>query len=427
MNYQEAVDFLYHKTLVFQHVGAQAYKPGLETTFALAETFGNPHSSFKAIHIAGTNGKGSTAHLLAAILQNCGYRVGLYTSPHLIDFRERIRVNGETVSRQFVADFVDSFQKSSYSGRMPSFFELATIMAFDYFDKMQVDYAVIETGLGGRLDSTNILCPILSVITNISFDHTQFLGDTLAKIASEKAGIIKRATPVVIGETTPETRPVFEAKAAEMNAPILFAEDSDEIAAAQNEKGKLRLSTRNFGIIDDELTGDCQVKNANTVLHAIAALRSIGIAIDNAAVANGFANVCEQTGLMGRWMKISDNPLVVCDTAHNTGGIRYIARQLSRAKCSDLRIVVGFVSDKDIEHILDMLPQKAIYYFTQPSVPRALPKEQLYAKATAKGLRGSMFATVPDAFRAALSDSTPDDMIYIGGSTFIVADFLSTR
>ena len=309
MTYEETIDFLFNKTLVFQHVGTPAYKPGLETTAAINAVFGNPDRSFKSIHIAGTNGKGSTAHLIAAILQNSGYKVGLYTSPHLLDFRERIRVDGKMIEREYVADFVGRFLSSGYKGRQASFFELTTIMAFDYFRHCGVDYAVLETGLGGRLDSTNIVSPILSVITNISLDHTQFLGDTLAKIAAEKAGIIKSGTPVVVGETTAETKPVFAAKSAAENAPIRFAEEHNEIISSDLTDGKLRLTTKNFGIIDGELIGDCQIKNANTVLNAITCLKSLGVEITDNAVVESFAHVCEQTGLMGRWMKIAEKPL----------------------------------------------------------------------------------------------------------------------
>ncbi len=427
MNYEETIDYLFNKTLVFQHVGAQAYKPGLETTFEIANLFGNPQNGYKSIHIAGTNGKGSTAHLIAAILRNNGYNVGLYTSPHLIDFRERIRVNGEMIDRQSVINFVTKILASGYCGRQPSFFELATIMAFNYFKEKKVDYAVVETGLGGRLDSTNILSPALSIITNISLDHTQFLGDTLEKIASEKAGIIKRNTPVVIGEVLPETRPVFLQKAKSEKAPILFAEDTNEILSAKKEMGFFKFETKSFGNITGELSGDCQIKNANTVLNALRIIASRNIApLTPRSVAEGFANVCEQTGLMGRWMKIATNPLTICDTGHNTGGISYISRQLSEAHCQNLRIVIGFVSDKDIRHILAMLPKNATYYFTQPSVARALPKEELKKVADSFILNGNCYDTVAKAYRAAQNESSPNDMIYVGGSTFIVADLLTT-
>lgn len=424
MNYQEAIDYLFNKTLVFQHIGAQAYKPGLETTIELSELFGRPEKQFRTIHVAGTNGKGSTSHLLCSILMKAGYRVGLYTSPHLIDFRERIRVNGEMISEDSVIDFLNRFLSSGYQGRQPSFFELATIMAFDFFQKQKVDIAVIEVGLGGRLDSTNIINPMLSVITNISLDHTQFLGNTLAQIASEKAGIIKSNTPVVIGEYVDETRPVFSGKAHEMEAPIVFAQDSNEIISEKRTSDQLVLSTRSFGEIHDQLTGECQNLNANTVLNSVKVLRESGMEISDKAVADGFACVCSATGLMGRWMKINEKPYVVCDTAHNIGGFTHIAEHLRLSNPTHLFVVIGFVSDKDIDHILELLPKNATYYFTQPSVPRALPAAELQRKAVEKGLNGLLFKTVEEAYSQALKTASPTDMIYVGGSTFVVADFL---
>lgn len=424
MNYSQTIDYLFNKTLVFQHVGAQAYKPGLETTHELAELFGNPQKGFKAIHVAGTNGKGSTSHLLAATLQNNGFKVGLYTSPHLLDFRERIRVNGEKISEEAVVKFVGDFITSGYSGRQPSFFELTTIMAFNYFKEQGVDIAVIETGLGGRLDSTNIISPILSIITNISFDHTQFLGDTLSKIAFEKAGIIKPGVPVIIGETHPETEKVFIDKSKEQNSQIIFADQNPEIIKHRKDNDMLVMETKSFGEIEGELSGDCQVKNANTVLNAIKILNASGFSITTDNVKSAFANVCNQTGLAGRWMKVQSSPRAYCDTGHNTGGFQYIANQLKNEKYSTLRIVIGFVSDKDFTHILEMLPRNAIYYFTEASVKRALPKEALVEYANKVGLKFSIFASVKDAFEKANADSKEDDMIYVGGSTFIVADLL---
>ena len=425
MNYEEAIDYLFNKTLVFQHVGAAAYKPGLETTLQLDALFGNPSRAFKAIHVAGTNGKGSTSHLLASILQKAGYKVGLYTSPHLLDFRERIRVDGKMVSEEFVCRFVEEFVGCNFEGRQPSFFELATIMAFKYFEEQHVDIAVVEVGLGGRLDSTNIISPLLSIITNISFDHTQFLGSTLAAIASEKAGIIKPSTPVVIGEYTEETRPKFEAKAKAEQAPITFAQDNDEILSADRTIDRLTLHTRNFDTIHDQLAGECQTLNANTVLNAVRVLREGGIKIDDKAVADGFKTVCDSTGLMGRWMKVGDCPFTVCDTGHNPGGFQYIADQLAHSECNMLRIVIGFVSDKDISHILNRMPKRATYYFAQPSVARALPRSKLAETAQQFGLHGNTYPSVADAYDAAKADALADDMIYIGGSTFIVADLLS--
>lgn len=425
MEYSEAIDYLFKKTLVFQHIGAQAYKPGLDTTLQLAELWGNPHQAFKSIHVAGTNGKGSTSHLLAAILDKAGYKVGLYTSPHLLDFRERIKVNGQPVSEEYVCKFVDTFLKSNYDGRQPSFFELTTIMAFSYFKKEKVDIAIIEVGLGGRLDSTNILTPALSIITNISFDHTQFLGDTLSKIASEKAGIIKTGIPVIIGESNDETRPVFENKAQSVGAPITFAQDNTEITNARhNNDGLLEISTKHFGNITDALSGECQTLNANTVLHAVDRLKKSGLSVSDASVHEGFAEVCSSTGLMGRWMTVGETPKIVCDTGHNPGGFQYIAHQLKHAQCRRLYVVIGFVGDKDVRHILEMLPKDATYHFTQPSVERALPKENLEAIARQKGLSGQTFPTVKEALLSAKQKAAKDDMIFIGGSTFIVADLL---
>ena len=425
MNYSETIDFLFNKTLIFQHVGAAAYKPGLETTEAISAIFGNPVKNFKKIHVGGTNGKGSTSHLLASILQKSGYKVGLYTSPHLLDFRERIRVNGEMIDKESVISFVDRFLKSDYKGRSASFFELTTIMAFDYFSQQKVDYAIIEVGLGGRLDSTNIITPELSIITNISLDHTQFLGASPVAIAGEKAGIIKKDIPVVIGEYLEETKPVFAEKAKAVGTQITFAQDNNQIISSTNHNHQLVLQTRDYGEIVDELCGYCQVHNANTVLNAVAILKGQGVKLTDKAVKEGFATVCETTGLMGRWMKVSDKPTTICDTGHNTGGIQYIAQQLREEKYNTLRIVMGFVSDKDVNHILEMLPHHAVYYFTQASVERAMDVNTLVEKAQAKGITGKAFPTVAEAYRTAQKESAPDDFIYIGGSTFIVADFLS--
>ena len=410
---------------MFQRVGASAYKAGLDTSIALDTYFHHPHHAFKCIHIAGTNGKGSTSHLLAAILQCQGYKVGLYTSPHLVDFRERIRVNGEMIAKDAVVDFVDQFRNSGYEGR-PSFFELTMMMAFDYFRRREVDYAVIEVGMGGRLDSTNIISPILSLITNISFDHTQFLGDTLPKIAAEKAGIIKKGVPVVISEAEGDVRQVFEAKAAETGAPITFARDTDVLAEAHVENAMLNLNTRDFGTLRYQLTGDCQEHNARAVLAALPILRQqCGVEISDEAVAKAFENVCSLTGLMGRWMTVCHAPLTICDTGHNVGGMQYIVAQLSRLQCDRLHIIFGCVNDKDISHILDMMPQSATYYFTQASIPRALPCHEVKEIAASHHLHGNAYPTVAAAYAAATAAAAPTDAIFIGGSTFVVADFLS--
>ena len=425
MTYQETIEYLFNSTPLFQNVGKDAYKEGLENTHLLDEHFGHPHRQFKTIHVAGTNGKGSCSHTLAAILQSAGYKVGLYTSPHLVDFRERIRINGTPVNEAYVIDFVEN-HRAFFEPLHPSFFELTTAMAFNYFAEQQVDVAVIEVGLGGRLDCTNIIRPDLCVITNISFDHVQFLGDTLAKIASEKAGIIKEGIPVVIGETTPETKPVFAEKAMQVNAPIHFAEEEQFLLESSiNEQGKRIYQTKEYADLEGELGGLCQIKNTNTLLSAIRILQDIGYNINDTHVREGFAHVCSLTGLMGRWQKILETPVAYCDTGHNKAGIQYIVEQLSRQTYRQLHIVMGMVNDKDISGVLAMLPKDAIYYFTKASVNRALNENEVKRLAGEAGLEGNTYPSVKDAFEAAQASAHPDDFIFIGGSTFIVADLLS--
>ena len=425
MTYQETIEYLFNSTPLFQNVGKDAYKEGLENTHLLDEHFGHPHRQFKTIHVAGTNGKGSCSHTLAAILQSAGYKVGLYTSPHLVDFRERIRINGTPVNEAYVIDFVEN-HRAFFEPLHPSFFELTTAMAFNYFAEQQVDVAVIEVGLGGRLDCTNIIRPDLCVITNISFDHVQFLGDTLAKIASEKAGIIKEGIPVVIGETTPETKPVFAEKAIQVNAPIHFAEEEQFLLESSiNEQGKRIYQTKEYADLEGELGGLCQIKNTNTLLSAIRILQDIGYNINDTHVREGFAHVCSLTGLMGRWQKILETPVAYCDTVHNKAGIQYIVEQLSRQTYRQLHIVMGMVNDKDISGVLAMLPKDAIYYFTKASVSRALNENEVKRLAGEAGLEGNTYPSVKDAFEAAQASAHLDDFIFIGGSTFIVADLLS--
>ena len=361
MTYQETVNYLFNSTPVFEHVGATAYKEGLENTHALDEHFGHPHTKFKTIHVAGTNGKGSCSHTLAAILQSQGYKVGLYTSPHIVDFRERMRVNGKCISEQYIIDFVEK-ERAFFEPLHPSFFELTTAMAFKYFAEEEVDIAVIEVGLGGRLDCTNIITPLVSIITNISMDHTQFLGDTLAKIAGEKAGIIKEGIPVVIGETVDETRPVFINKAKEKNAPITFAERNQQIMSYDiQEDGRMSYKTKDYGTIDGKLGGIYQVKNTNTVLNALTILCKNGLEISNDAIRSGFANVNELTGLVGRWQRIHESPLAICDTGHNAGGWQYLSKQIKIQKCDKKHIVFGIVDDKDIHTVMTMMPKDAIF------------------------------------------------------------------
>lgn len=411
MNYKDTLDYLYNSAPLFQQIGAGAYKEGLENTWALDEHFGHPHRSFRSIHIAGTNGKGSCSHTLAAILQEAGYKVGLYTSPHLIDFRERIRVNGQPVPEAYVIRFVEE-ERAFFEPLHPSFFELTTAMAFRYFAEEKVDVAVVEVGLGGRLDCTNIIRPDLCIITNISLDHVQFLGDTLEKIAGEKAGIIKPGIPVVIGETTPETRPVFQKKAEEVGAPIHFAEEEVKEVHPDWEY---------------ELKGLYQEKNRRTLWAALPLLQEGGYQISESDIQAGFAHVVELTGLMGRWQKLQEHPTVVCDTGHNVGGIQYIAEQLRRQVFRRLHIVIGMVNDKDVRGVLALLPREATYYFTQASVRRALPAGQLARLAAEAGLQGTCYPDVPSAVRAAQKESLPEDFIFVGGSSFIVADLLANR
>ncbi|MDE5857522.1 MAG: bifunctional folylpolyglutamate synthase/dihydrofolate synthase, partial [Muribaculaceae bacterium] len=364
---------------------------------------------------------GSTAHTIAAILQSQGYKTGLYTSPHLVDFRERIRVNGQKIEKQAVVDFIKRYQVMKDLPYV-SFFELTTIMAFDYFASQNVDFAVIEVGLGGRLDSTNIISPILSVITNISKDHVAQLGDSIAGIAAEKAGIIKSGIPVVIGESNDITRSVFLSVAAKNESPIFFAPPLYGYHVDNN--GDMIYPETSVGEITSALSGDCQPKNAATILTAINCLRTSGIKISNEAIKSGFLEVCELTGLMGRWMKLSSNPNVICDTGHNVGGWEYLSKRL--ASFGDkLKMIIGFVNDKDIRSIMQMMPTDAEYYFTRASIPRALDEHEVKRIAAEYGLKGECYGSVKDAFTAAKASASKDDTIFVGGSTFVVADILS--
>ena len=425
MNYKETIEYLFNCAPLFQQVGSSAYKEGLETTYLLDEHFGQPHRNYRTIHIGGTNGKGSTSHTLAAILQAAGYKVGLYTSPHLIDFRERIRVNGRPVDEQFVIDFVEH-ERNFFEPLHPSFFELCTAMALLYFSQEKVDVAIIEVGLGGRLDCTNIITPDACAITNISPDHTQFLGTTLQQIAGEKAGIIKAGIPVVIGETTDETKPVFRDKAESEAAPIHFAEDEKLLLSAEHLGDGFKYNTVEYGYIQGELGGEYQIKNTNTILSLLKVLRERGYNITAEHVKRGFSNVTASTGLMGRWQKLASEPTIVCDAGHNIGGIKYVVEQLSRQKHNTLRIIFGMVNDKDINSVLSMMPQNAVYYFTQASVKRALMAEELAMQAAAYDLKGTCHPTVRQALESAKKDASPNDLIFIGGSCFIVADLLSS-
>ena len=425
MNYQETLNYLYNSTPVFEHVGAVAYKEGLQNTLALDKHFNHPHTNFKTIHIAGTNGKGSCSHSLASILQEAGYKVGLYTSPHLVDFRERIRVNGQCISKERVVKFVED-ERKFFEPLHPSFFELTTALAFKYFDEQKVDIAIIEVGLGGRLDCTNIISPRLSIITNISFDHTQFLGDTLAKIAAEKAGIIKKGVPVIIGEANEETSPVFQSKANEVNSDIVFAEDNAIVTSSSPmADGGRRYYLSNNSTLVGELSGDYQERNMNTILCACNILKQMNIIKNDDVIAKGLTNICKNTGLLGRWQTIQNNPTVVCDTGHNVGGWNYLAPQIKRQQCNQLRIVFGMVDDKDINSVMYLLPKNAIYYWTQAESKRAIKAERVAEIAIKHDLRGEIFDNVEVAYTKALQDSNKDDFVFVGGSSYIVADLLT--
>ena len=415
MDYKESLDFLFAQLPMFSRVGAAAYKPGLERSYALAEYFGNPQRRLRAVHVAGTNGKGSVSHLIASVLQSQGYKTGLYTSPHLVDFRERMRINGEMIPESKVIDFVERWQKGGYTGDKPSFFELTMMMAFDWFAAENGVYAVIEVGMGGRRDSTNILEPLLSVVTNISWDHTQFLGDTLPKIAAEKAGIIKSGIPAVIGEAEGEVAEVFRRRAREVGTTLRQA--FAEVDEAANEA------------LQCPLAGSYQKKNVNTARVVVDELRRAGVEISDEAVAAGFRNVIANTHLRGRWTIVEKSPLTICDTGHNEAGLRYNMGQLASLMAERpggrLRMVIGFVADKDVDHILPMFPKDAIYYVSNAQIPRAMKAEALLEKCEALGLYARALPTVAKAYAAARAEAGAGDIIYIGGSTFVVADFLA--
>ncbi len=413
---------------MFTRVGASAFKKNLDNTIALCNALDNPQTNYKTIHIGGTNGKGSTSHMLAAILQQAGYKTGLYTSPHLKDFRERIRVNGKMVSKSFVTNFVKQQQKL-INKIEPSFFEVTVGMAFSYFEQEKVDVAVIEVGLGGRLDSTNIIHPDLSVITNISLDHTNMLGNTFAEIAFEKAGIIKPNTPAIIGERHPETDAVFTQKATAQNATLIFAEDELSIANISKKAAVLKLDVlqKNKVLLKElklDLTGTYQLKNIITVIEAVQELKKIGYQIPDAAIYEALRNVKKLTGLQGRWQTLAINPLVICDTGHNTAGISEVIQNINQTPHERLHMVMGMVKDKDISAVLALLPKQATYYFCQPQLERALPSAELALQAANYKLKGDAFKTVAEALAAAKTNATRNDLIFVGGSTFVVAEII---
>ena len=440
MTYQQTLEYLFNSLPMYHRIGQAAYKADITNTVQLMQHLGNPERKFRSIHVAGTNGKGSVSHMLASVLMQAGYKVGLYTSPHLVDFRERIRINGQMIPQQRVSDFVEQHRDFMQSLQL-SFFEMTVGLAFDYFATEKVDVAVVEVGMGGRLDSTNVITPDLSVITNIGFDHTQFLGDTLPKIAAEKAGIIKPHVPVVIGETHPETKPVFEQRAAELQAPVYFADDSYRIIpiAEQplSQNGELCFPTlvfkvatthSQFSILNSQftcpLTGSYQLKNLATLFQALVLLPSVGYTITEQHILHGIARVIEDTGLHGRWEKMDEQPLTICETAHNADGVSAMLEKLSEIPYRHLHLIYGCVNDKDFRKILRMLPQeRTTYYYTQPSVPRAMPVGQLVEAAQKLGMPGQYFPHVSEAITAARQAADPShDLVLVTGSIFLVAD-----
>lgn len=405
MNYQDTINWMFQQLPMYQNKGKTAFRKDLTNTLKLSQHLGRPHTKFKSIHVAGTNGKGSTSHMLASILQEAGYKVGLYTSPHLRDFRERIRINGKVVSKQFVIGFIKR-NKSFFEANNLSFFEMTVGMAFDYIAKQKVDIAVVEVGLGGRLDSTNIITPELSVITNIGFDHVQFLGDTLEKIAAEKAGVIKDNIPVVIGETQPETQPVFKEKAKLTNSDIYFADQLIE------------------NILESDLKGAYQKHNIKTVIQSVTVLRKSGYQISDKALKKGLLNVIQNTGLQGRWQILGERPKVICDTAHNKEGLSFVLQQLQLETYDKLHIVFGVVKDKDIDSILSLFPKNASYYFCKPNVPRGLDADKLQSVFNENGLKGNVYNSVEEAMAMAIAEANKEDLIYVGGSTYVVAEII---
>ncbi|WP_299258236.1 folylpolyglutamate synthase/dihydrofolate synthase family protein [uncultured Aquimarina sp.] len=405
MDYQETLDWMFAQLPMYQRQGASAYKIDLTNTLKLASYLDNPQSRFKSIHVAGTNGKGSTSHMLASILQESGYKVGLYTSPHLKDFRERIRINGEVISEEYIVNFITS-HKQYFEVNQLSFFEMTVGLAFQYFADSEVDIVLVEVGLGGRLDSTNIIIPEISIITNIGLDHTQFLGNTLSKIASEKAGIIKKNVPVVIGRTTAETKKVFINKALSLQSNIFFA--SDYLG----------------DLFETDLMGDYQKENVKTVLQTVSILQENGWGISKQDVHMGLSNVMSNTGLLGRWQILQENPKVICDTAHNEDGLQYVMEQLSNEKYDKLHIVIGVVNDKDLQNILPLFPANAVYYFVKPEIARGLNEEILKKEALKFNLIGESYPSVKSAYEAALQMASKDSLVYVGGSTFVVAEII---
>lgn len=427
MNYQQTIDYLFSQLPMFQRIGSAAYKADLNNTIAICKLLDHPENKFKSIHVAGTNGKGSTSHMLASVLQSAGFKVGLYTSPHLKDFRERIKINGKMIPEKTVVDFVEKY-KADFEKIQPSFFEMTVGLAFDYFATEQVDIAVIEVGLGGRLDSTNVITPEVSVITNISYDHVNLLGNTLEKIAVEKAGIIKPKIPVVVGERQKGIDAVFIEIAAKNGSELIFANEVFDVQLEFPPKGTGQIYTVRdkegvvFNRLECELLGSYQKKNIATVLSALHELNRVGFFITKEDIEKGMQNVVTQTGLLGRWQILSNKPLAIADTGHNEAGIGEVLNQLRNTPHHQLHFVLGMVNDKDISKILSMLPKNAVYYFCKANIPRALAASDLAEQAMAFGLNGKVYACVQDAFIAAKENASANDLVFVGGSTFTVAE-----
>ncbi|MBN1180681.1 MAG: bifunctional folylpolyglutamate synthase/dihydrofolate synthase [Bacteroidales bacterium] len=426
MNYQETLHYLFNQLPMYQRIGKSAYKADLSTSLALDKYFKHPHKSYYCIHIAGTNGKGSVSHMLASILQEAGYRCGLYTSPHLKDFRERIKINGDMIPEEDVVQFIEE-NKSLLETHSTSFFEMTVAMAFQYFKQENIDIAVLETGLGGRLDSTNIVTPFLSIITNIGRDHADILGNTLERIAIEKAGIIKQNVPVIIGEANNTLRTVFERIAKSREAPIFFAQDQIKINRESTFSGNYQLFTTDMpGLmqIECDLQGHYQEKNVCTVLKSTELLNQQGLLISKECIKEGFKKTVQNTGLMGRWQIINKKPLIICDIAHNEPGIHQIVKQLSELKAKQLHMVIGFVNDKEIDKMLSFMPKDAKYYFCKADIPRGLDAEKLMQQGLKAGLYGNYYPCVKGALEAAKKNTTEDDVIIVGGSAFVVAEVI---
>ncbi len=420
-SYDEALKYLYDNAPIFQRIGAAAYKADLDNSIALLQTLGNPETKFRSVHIAGTNGKGSSSHMIASVLQAAGYKTGLYTSPHLKEFTERIRIDGDEIDRQFVVQFVNRTH-DAIERIKPSFFEITTAMAFEYFAFNAVDIAVVEVGLGGRLDSTNLITPVVSLITNISFDHKDLLGDTLEKIAGEKAGIIKPKVPVVISERQPETLNVFISKAALERSPIFFASETVQATILSNNLTITRNHLPAIEVTNFPLPGVYQERNVPGVIKTIEVLNQNGLFIDDRAILMGLQNVVSATKLKGRWQVIGRHPLVICDTGHNEAGIGQILEQLKRERFQRLFMVLGMVKDKDITGVLKQLPTDAMYFFCEAQIPRAMPARDLAEMAASHGLQGTAVPGVNDALREARRIASGNDLIFVGGSTFVVAE-----